>query len=160
MHIEKDIIDLLFNSVISLGRDKFSAKILLYFLTRRELTQKMIQELTGFSAGKISQELNLFVDMGLISIVNKSPRGEIIYSIPSIEVELFTRGINIFKSNLRWEHKFLEIYEELKENREEFQKLNGYKKIMANIQENLGRFGEYKKILNLWEKMKLKYSKM
>ncbi|MBN1801076.1 MAG: hypothetical protein JW891_06175 [Candidatus Lokiarchaeota archaeon] len=155
--IEKEIVSLLLNSVISLGRDQIASKILLYFLTRKNLTQKKIKQLTGFSSGKISQVVNRFVEMDLVHVIKKSSKGEIIYSIPSIELEMFTRGINLVKSNLKWEEELLEMRQDLENNKTELQKLNGYDMIRSNIQENLNRFGEYKKLLNIWEKLKKKH---
>lgn len=155
--IEREVIILLLNSIISLGRDEIAAKILLYFLTRKHLTQKKIQQLTGISSGKISQEVNRFVDMDLVCILKKSSKGEITYSIPSIELELFTRGINLVKANLKWEDQLLEMLNNLEKNKTQLQELNGYTKIKANLLENLNRFGEYKKFLSLWEELKKKH---
>jgi len=154
--IETDVIYFFNNSILGEGRSKITSTILFYFITRRDLTQKKLQKLTGFSAGKISQEVNDFVKMNLIKISGKSSTGEITYSMESIESEIFNRGINIIKSNLIWEDKFLEILDDLNKNQENLKKLNGYGKIKSNIEDHLFRFKGYKNLLKLWEELEKK----
>ncbi|MFX1275844.1 MAG: hypothetical protein ACFFBP_05335 [Promethearchaeota archaeon] len=157
--IENEIITYFLNSILGEGRSEITSTILFYFITRKELTQKNLQRLTGISAGKISQEVNDFVRMNLIKILNKSSTGEITYSMESIESEIFNRGINIIKSNLKWENKLLEIKREMEENQEKLHKLNGYEKIRINIEEHLVRFTGYKNLLKVWNEMEIKLKK-
>ena len=151
--IEQEVINYFVNSILGEGRNVITSTILFYFITRKDLTQKILQELTGFSAGKISQEVNDFMRMNLISISEKSSTGEITYSMESIESEIFNRGINIIKSNLIWEEKFIEILEDLNKNQEVLKKLNGYEKIKSNIEEHLLRFKGFKNLLIKWEEL-------
>lgn len=154
--IESEVIDYFVHSILGEGRSEITSTILFYFVTRKDLTQKKLQKLTGFSAGKISQEVNDFVKMNLITISDKSSTGEITYSMESIESEIFNRGINIIKSNLIWEERFLEILEELNKNQESLKKLNGYEKVKSNIQEHLIRFKGFKNLLKIWEELERK----
>ncbi|MFW9785813.1 MAG: hypothetical protein ACFFFB_26245 [Candidatus Heimdallarchaeota archaeon] len=155
--IENEIIDYLLNSIISTARGKITSTLLFYFITRKYLTQKKLQELTGYSAGKISQEINNFIELNLIKISeNSKPR---IYSMESIMAETFSRAINLLKINVKWEPKLLKIKRELEENKKILEKLNGYEKIKNVVEENLFRFSGYKKIINLWEDLKKKYRK-
>lgn len=155
--IEDEIIEYLLNSAVFAARGKITSKILFYFITRKNLSQIELQRLTGYSAGKISQELNDFVELDLVKISKKSKPW--IYSMKSIVTEMFSRGINLLKINLRWEPQFLEIKKELEDNQAELQKLNGYDKVKDFLEENLTRFAGFKIVLKLWEDLKKKYEK-
>ena len=77
----------------------------------------------------------------------------------SVVIETFSRAITLLKTNLQWETKFLEMKNELEDNREELQKLNGYNEVKDFIEVNLMRFSGYKRIIKLWEDLKNKYEK-
>ena len=153
--IETEIISYLLNSTIAAARGEITSKILFYFVTRKDLTQAELQRLTGYSVGKISQELNSFVDLGLIEIYKKTKPW--IYSMDSIVTEMFARTINLIKINLKWETQFLEIKKELEEDKNELQKFNGYDKINKSIEEYLAMFAGFKIVLKLWEELNKKY---
>ncbi len=153
--IESEIIENLLNYTIFSVRGKITSTILFYFITRKHLTQSKLQNLTGFSAGKISQELNDFLEFNLIKIFKKSKPW--VYSMESVLVETFSRAINLLRSNLKWEVKFLEMKKEMEVNEEELKKFNGYDKVKDFLEENLRRFVGFKRILKLWEELKKKY---
>ena len=153
--IENEIIETLLKYTVFSIRGEITSKILFYFITRKDLTQSELQYLTGFSAGKISQELNNFLEFNLIKISKKSKPW--IYTMESVVAETISRAISLLKTNLKWEPKFLEIKKELEDNREEFQKLNGYDEVKDFLEVNLMRFSGFKKIIKLWEDLKKKY---
>ncbi|MFW9987391.1 MAG: hypothetical protein ACFFC3_01925 [Candidatus Odinarchaeota archaeon] len=153
--IETEIIETLLKYSIFSIRGEITSKIIFYFITRKNLTQADLQYLTGFSAGKISQELNNFLEFDLIKISKKSKPW--IYTMESVILETFSRAINLLKTNLKWETKFLEIKRDLEENGEKLQKLNGYDEIKDFIDVNLMRFSGYKGIIKLWEDLKKKF---
>ena len=153
--IESEIIEKLLNYTIFSVRGEITSTILFYFITRKNLTQSELQNLTGFSAGKISQELNNFLEFNLIKISKKSKPW--IYTMESVVAETFSRAISLLKTNLKWETKFLEIKKELEYNKEKLQKLNGYDEIKDFVEINLLRFSGYKGIIKLWEDLKKKY---
>ena len=155
--IESEIIEKLLNYTIFSVRGEITSTILFYFITRKNLTQSELQNLTGFSAGKISQELNNFLEFNLIEISKKSKPW--VYTMESVVTETFSRAINLLKTNLKWELKFLEIKKELEDNRDELQNLNGYDEIKDFIEVNLMRFTGFKGIIKLWEELKIKYEK-
>ena len=155
--IEDEIISYLLKSVIFTTRGEITSKILFYFVTRKDLSQAELQRLTGYSAGKISQELNSFVELNLIEITKKSKPW--IYSMESIVTEMFSRSINFLKINLKWEAQFLEIKKEMEDYKNELQKLNGYSKVKDFLEENLTRFAGFKIVIELWEDLKKKYEK-
>jgi DNA-binding transcriptional regulator GbsR (MarR family) len=155
--IEDQVIDDLLQYTIFSVRSEISNKILFYFVTRKDLTQAELQKLTGCSAGKISQELNNFLDLNLIKITKRSKPW--IYTMESIVVETFSRAITLLKRNIDWEPKFLQMKKQLEDNRESFQELNGYKEVKDFIELNLMRFAGYKQVIKLWEDLKEKYEK-
>ena len=153
--IESEIIETLLHFIIFSIRGEITSKILFYFITRKNLTQSKIQSLTGFSAGKISQELKDFMEFNLIKISKKSKPW--VYSMESVPVETLSRAISLLKTNLKWEPRFLEMKKELEENEEELKDLTGYNKVKDFLEVNLDRFTGFKKILKLWEDLKKKY---
>ncbi|MFX0154193.1 MAG: hypothetical protein ACFE9Q_06670 [Candidatus Hodarchaeota archaeon] len=155
--IESEVINKLLNYTIFSIRGEITSKILFYFITRKDLTQSKIQDLTGFSAGKISQELNNFLEFNLIKISKNSKPW--VYSMESVVAETFSRAINLLKTNVKWEAKFLEMKKDLEDNKEKLQKLNGYNEVKDFIELNLMRFAGYKAIIKLWEELKNKYEK-
>lgn len=155
--IEEEIIDRLINSSIGTARDEFTSKILLYFITRKNLTQRKLQELTGISIGKISQEVNGLIENGLISKKRATNTREYVYTMQSIQSENFSRGVNLVKTSLSWEGKFLAIKKELEENKVELQNLNGYDKIKVIIEQNLRLMASYKKFLEFWYQLQQKF---
>lgn len=124
----------------------YSATILAYFLTRKKLTQKNLQKLTGFSAGKISEELNRFIKIGYIER-KKSNKGQYIYEMP--EIGQFFRNIffGVKRKMIKWEKRIKEIQTELKEEQKELQKLNGYDKITEAINLFVPIFDIYKNFM-------------
>ncbi|MFX0037923.1 MAG: hypothetical protein ACFFCY_17395 [Promethearchaeota archaeon] len=153
--IENEIIEKLLTCTVFSVRGEITSKILFYFITRKDLTQSKLQNLTGFSAGKISQELNNLLEFNLIKISKNSKPW--IYTMESVVAETFSRAISLLKTNIKWEEKFLEIKKDLEENRDQLQKLNGYDKVKDFLELNLLRFVGYKSIIKLWEDLKKKY---
>ncbi len=155
--IEDEVIARLMNSSLVMGRGEFTSKIIFYFITRKILTQRALQELTGFSAGKISQEVNSLVKMGLIDVMKRSSKGEIIYSMESIQAENFRRGNILIETSLNWEDKLMSIMEELESDREKLKDLVGYDKIKAIINQELNIIERRKRFIDTWEKLRLQY---
>ena len=69
--IEWEIVDFLVQSPLFVGQSEYMPVIKSYFITRRDLTQKDIKELTGYSTGVISQALNELVKMGFVEKYNE-----------------------------------------------------------------------------------------
>ncbi|MFW9970951.1 MAG: MarR family transcriptional regulator, partial [Candidatus Odinarchaeota archaeon] len=81
--IEDDLLNQLAGSPMFSSRDPMFIRILGYFITRKYLTQKKLQRITGLSAGKISEEVNLMAENGLVEIAYISPKGKITYGAES-----------------------------------------------------------------------------
>lgn len=63
---EKRIVDFFVESGEVKGVNSKFSEIFGYFITRQQLTQKQLQDLTGFSAGTISQILNQLTAVGML----------------------------------------------------------------------------------------------
>jgi len=115
------------------GRHPIIATVMAYFYTRRNLTQRDLQNLTGFSAGTISKSVRQLVDMNVIT-------KEI---IPGTHMHIYKMEKLPFSSAryfLRTEKLLEELEKELKEMKdtldthaEEMQNLKGYQKIYTII---------------------------
>jgi len=153
--IEDEIIETLLKFTIFSVRGEITSKIIFYFVTRKDLTQSELHNLTSVSSGKISQELNNLMEFNLIKISKKSKPW--VYSMESVVAETFSRAINLLKSNLKWETKFLDIKREMEDDKENLIKLQGYNEVKEFLEVNLMRFSGFKKIIKLWEDLKKKY---
>lgn len=153
--MEAEIIDKLMRSPLFSEQRDITSLILCYFFTRKYLTQQNLQELTGFSAGMISKELNKLIKRGAVKIYAKTSMGAIKYSMDSIQASFITIIINSMESRLRWEELFIKIKTELQEGKKALGKQNGYAQIKKVIDFYLSSMPFYKKLLNYWEKVKL-----
>lgn len=131
--IEKDIIEYLISSPIYSTRNEITTNILLYIMLRKEVTQNLLKNLTGYSSGKISQELNKLVDSGMI-IKKKIPGvRKKLYTFKSVEQISTTRIKNIITAMAKWEDELAKIKKEMISKRSKLEKMNGYDKIMEVI---------------------------
>lgn len=151
--IEDDIIKFVMNSRLFSGKDTISLLVLGYFLTRRVLTQKNLNNLTGLSTGKISRELNRLVYLGYIE---KQPtRGsQTYYHIKSARLSLFpyiSEFLNVVK---KWELKFKDIKKQIEENNTEFEQNENFKTISEIVNFYLQSVPHIKAIINDVEKIK------
>ncbi|MHA1281557.1 MAG: hypothetical protein ACTSQP_03555 [Promethearchaeota archaeon] len=143
---EADFIDFFMTTPLFLGKREIFSKTLGYFITRRHLTQSDLRELTGLSAGKISQDINTLLDAGIIEVSKISKTGEITYERKSIIASFFTISRRILDIYLRWKERLEEIDSELREEKDNLKKLNGYKKITKIL-------SMYLKLMPYFEKM-------
>lgn len=146
-NIEREMIEKVFKSPLFSFRSPYINIIIAYFASRRFLTQKQIKELTRFSAGEISKDLNELVEQGLIKIIDKNKKGEIIYEMESLKSVMLKRVANLFTTIMSYEDKFNSIKSEMKLNTS-MKKLNGYNDIKEVIDYYLGIIPKYKIILS------------
>jgi len=127
--IEDDILNQLINSPMFSSRDPMFIRILGYFITRKYLTQKRLQRITGLSAGKISEEVNLLLEDGLIEKSEISPKGKITYGAESAGKLLLKFSRAVINRMARWDEKLVKMRMELENKRNNLGKLNGYSRI-------------------------------
>ena len=83
--IEEEIIALLTETTGFTVKNEQYTRILSYFITRKQLTQKEVKELTGYSTGYISQALNYLVENDLIQKVKIKGIRKPFYVVESIK---------------------------------------------------------------------------
>jgi DNA-binding transcriptional regulator GbsR (MarR family) len=145
--IEDEIITSLMNNPLFQARDQFFLKIFGLFITRQYLTQKTIKEATGFSIGKVSEEVNNLLDMGMIEVAHTSKYGKITYEASNAGILLLDYMKNILDKLVTWEKKLRKMRAELDEKRDELEDLYGYKEIYDKTDLYLNLITKYNKLL-------------
>ncbi|MFX0023540.1 MAG: MarR family transcriptional regulator [Candidatus Hermodarchaeota archaeon] len=135
------------------SRDQMFIRILGFFITRKYLTQKTLQRITGLSAGKISEEVNLLLENGLIEKVDVSEKGKITYGADSAGIMLLKFSRSIIYRMAKWDEKLLNLKIELNQNRNNLEKLNGFSRIYNIIEFLLEAISKYKKFIKLLDKI-------
>jgi hypothetical protein len=127
--IEDDMLNQLITSPMFSSRDPMFIRILGYFITRKYLTQKRLQRITGLSAGKISEEVNLLIEDGLIEKSEISPKGKITYGADSAGKLLLKFSRAVISKMAKWYEDLEKMRMELEDNRKNLGNLNGYTRI-------------------------------
>ncbi len=139
--IESDIINQLLASPMFSTRDPMFIKILGYFMTRKYLTQETLNEITGLSSGKISEEVNQLLENKLIYKEETSPKGKITYGADSLILLRLSR--HIINRIAKW-GKELEIMKlELENNKSELENLESFAQIYKIFDYILSVISEY-----------------
>lgn len=114
-------------------------------MTRKYLTQKTLQRITGLSAGKISEEVNEMLQTGLIEKADISKKGKIIYSAKSAGLMLLKFSKSIINRMVKWENEINEIKLELETNKMLLENENGYTRILELYSYFLDAVKKYRK---------------
>ena len=130
------------------------AKILGYIITRKELTNKLLQKLTGLSAGSISQGINLLYSTKMIEKVETAKSSRQFYGMESISLTLLNSLLETRKKRMLWKQLCIEILQELDTNMLELSRLNGYYKAYIIILHVLRIFPVYERQIELIEDAK------
>ena len=109
------------------GRKEKVSAVLAQFYLRPELTHKELQDLTGYSAGAISQALQYLMDKKAITEYKPMGRGPHIYKIKNMAQFLAGTFTSIAELYLANKKVFEEIKEGLNEFPKEFQDILLYK---------------------------------
>jgi DNA-binding HxlR family transcriptional regulator len=158
--IEEEVVQNLVDSTLFYSSSPIFRTILGYFLTRKTLTQEILKELTGLSAGKISQELNKLHKMGFLERTRKSMTEPYFYSMESIDIAFINDAINVLNTSLEWEARLIQIYHDLDNNEDKMNYLNGYREIVKFLKFVMPLMaytkGQKKEMLELREEFKKK----
>lgn len=127
--IEKDLINFTINSPMFAASNPQYSEIIAYLIFRKELTQQKIKELTGFSAGMISQGLNYLIKEGLIRRKKIKGVREKLYIMDSIAFSNFLWIYKKLKILEKWDPIINKTMDELKKRENEISHRNGYKQI-------------------------------
>jgi len=157
LQIEEKIISFVLDSSIfseyKIERNSV-AKILGYIITRKELTNKLLQKLTGLSAGSISQGINLLYSTKMIEKVETAKSSRQFYGMESISLTLLNSLLETRKKRMLWKQLCIEILQELDTNMLELSRLNGYYKAYIIILHVLRIFPVYERQIELIEDAK------
>ena len=126
---EKELIEFMIRSPLFFDQNQIFSMIKSYFITRKYLDQASLRKITGLSAGKVSQELQNLIEMGLVEENKLDNSRKIIYSMESIQKSFIASSINAVREIAEWQSKLRKIKEELDRDKEELQKLRGYNDI-------------------------------
>jgi len=143
--IEDEIVNQMTALPMFFGRDPVFIRLLTLFMTRKFLTQKMLQRITGLSAGKISEELNLLLEMDLIEKADISKKGKIIYSAESAGLILYKFSKTIINRMIKWKQDLEELKIELEKNKNLLENEKGYTRILELNNFFLDIIEKYKK---------------
>lgn len=144
--LEKEIVDYLIQSPLYSTRNEITSRILLYIILRKEITQSLLKVLTGYSSGKISQELNNLVDSGMIIKKKKPGIRKKVYTFESVEQFSTTRVKNIIATMIKWQDEIKKIKNEMETKRSKLELMNGYENIMSVIDFYLPAIKIYEKL--------------
>ena len=151
--LEDDILNQMAASAMFSSRDPMFVKILSYFITRKYLTQKKLKRITGLSAGKISEEVNLLLENGLIEKVDISPKGKITYGAESAGIILLKFSRSIINRMAKWDNELRKKRKELEGNRNHLEKLNGFSRIHKIYDYILDLIIKYKKFIEMVDRI-------
>jgi DNA-binding transcriptional regulator GbsR (MarR family) len=128
--LEQEIVNFLLNkSYFFTGQKSAFVIIKSYFITRKHLTQEMLHNLTGLSRGTISQELNKFLEDGLIRKSHISSTGEITYTLDSVEFAFVHAFYNAQKEIVEFGRELTKLKEEIEKNKESVKDSKGFNQI-------------------------------
>ena len=148
--VEDDILNQLLASPMFSMRDPMFIRILGLFMTRRYLTQKTLQRITGLSSGKISEEVNQLLENKLIYKASTSEKGKITYGAGSLILLRFTRYII---NRMTKKVKELESNKLLLEkNKSELEILDGFTQIYKIYDYTLGAISKYSEYIQKIDK--------
>ena len=133
VEVEKEIINFLITCKLFVKLKPLFIKILSFFITRKNLTQNDLQELTGLSAGTISQEINKMLENEILEVMKISESGQITYSMNSVPNAFMKFNINMIQNILKWENELKRIKNELEKNKKEFKKFKSFKGIYGFV---------------------------
>jgi len=145
------------NSPLFVGQSEYMPTIKSYFITRRDLTQKGIKELTGYSTGVISQALNELLEMGFIEKSHVSKMGKITYSMRSVVLSFINFYLDGFKEYDGWKEEIEEMMAGLENNKERLRGLRGFDVIYKYVSLFLSSFAIIQPIMEIIKDQKAKF---
>jgi len=135
--IESEIVKFILDCPLFVIEETKYALIMVYFLTRKQLTQDKLRKLTGLSAGMVSEGLNYFLQKGYIELLKIKGVRKRFYSLPSIVFYNYLRYYHRFNSISKQYIKLKDINVELEAKNKDLENLNGFDAIKKRVNEFL-----------------------
>lgn len=130
--LEQQFIINAFSKDIMFANSMLIGKIMGYFLTRINLTQKMLNQLTGISLASISKTLRFLQKQNyIIKIAKRSSRDPAIYTMPSPSFAFIRAIIKNDELIYQSKSKFVKLRDQLKNEHFEPDQRVGYQKILG-----------------------------
>lgn len=132
--IEQEIIEFFATKATEFtGRNPIISKVMTYFYIRKNLTQRDLQILTGFSAGTISKSVRQLLKMNMITKETIQGTHKHIYKmekLPFISPRYFLRTESLMEEKIREVEK---VKKTLDANAEEMKNFETYQKSYATV---------------------------
>ncbi|TFG01613.1 MAG: hypothetical protein EU539_13865 [Promethearchaeota archaeon] len=126
--MEREVIEKLLGSQLLIGEKRSTALIISYFITRKNLTQTKLRELTDLSLGTVSQEINYLLERNIIKEIGRS-KGENIYSMDSVTNGFIRSYLYSVKYYLKYKENFKDMKQDLEKNMEQLKDQEGFETI-------------------------------
>lgn len=154
--IENDFIEFFTYTPMFFGKSDIFSKTFAYFITRKNLNQKQLRELTGLSAGKVSQEINNLLGLEIIEKIDTSETGQITYQMKSVVLAFLNVSFNVLSEYVKWKTKIESINAELENQKEVLRDFDGYEEVLKVVKIYLGVLPFYEQMYNVVFKIKKK----
>lgn len=115
--IEDKIIEIIIRSGLVYSNDPIKSKITSYFITRGKSTQQTLEDLTNFSRSTISRNLQIFLEEGRISALERKFRKPKMYYYKSASMNLIKNILHVDYFIFSWIPKFKELLHQLETNK-------------------------------------------
>jgi DNA-binding transcriptional regulator GbsR (MarR family) len=147
--IESRLVEIITDMGTLKGRSKKMAEITAYITIRKEITQRLLRELTGYSLGSVSSVLQSLEKIGLVQ-KRKGPNSrEYIYKFDESYTQPQSRSTaNILEYFSQLEHFFGELDERL--NQPGFNEKKGYEEVKEFVDDMKKLFPAFKNALSIF----------
>jgi DNA-binding transcriptional regulator GbsR (MarR family) len=150
--IEQRLADIIADFGYLKGRSAKVTKVLAYIYIRREVTQQLLRELTGYSLGTISTSLQNLEKSSIVSKYTSPDSHRYFYRIDGTLSEVLSRSMTEFPSYLSQMNEFLkEIKTKL--NKPSLSNKQGYKNIRQFLDEMTVLILAYKQVMQKFQTM-------
>jgi len=154
LEIEQKIINYFLGSLqasLFLGQKITATKMIAYFVTRETFTQRQLRDVSGLSAGTISQGLQHLLHLGLIIRVSTGESSHHAYQMRSIKKALLSYLHVSTRRSTELEGLFTGIRDEMDEKYSELSSLHGYREVYSVVSQYLRIFPLSRKMLEVIE---------
>lgn len=149
--MESDLVEIITNMGYLKGRSKKIAEIVAYITIRKEVTQRLLRELTGYSLGSVSSTLQSLETIGLVKKQKDPNSREYLYKYDQNYTEPRSRSMgNVFEYFTQLE-KFLTGIEK-KLDKPGFAEKKGYESIKSFVDNMKALFQAVRQALSTFVK--------
>ena len=142
--IEAKIVSYLIDNQFLFDSNPLLSKMAAYVMFRKNVTQRLLQTLTGNSSGAVSQNLKRLEEKNLIKkLPFESPTTQRIFQIQYVSVNYMEFIIRDNRMILELTPKLQDLIKELTEDKKKFSSLQGYEHILRKMDQLLASIQEF-----------------